>query len=97
MLGKEFNKGELVSDVATIGNAKSGKVLMINDVSREFFETPMQLNLCVVLSEEDMTAENKRQDMIGYLNQRLYGTRDSAANFQIETQKFIQGSGSKTG
>ena len=39
---------------------------MINDVSRAFFEAPMQAGrfLCVELPEEDMTPEDKRRDMV---------------------------------
>ena len=53
--------------------------------------------LCVELPEEDMTPEDKRRDMVGLLNQSLYGTRDAAANFQKEVIIFMMKSGLKAG
>ena len=60
---------------------------MINDVSRAFFVVPMQRHLCVELPEEDKTEEDRENDMVGYLQQSLYGTRDAAANFPIRSEK----------
>ena len=114
-VGKEFNNGEadglfagtpplealrlLLSQAATINGKEDYKTIMINDVSRAFFEAPMQAgrNLCIELPDEDMTEEDKKNDMIGYLNQSLYGTRDAAANFQSEVKKFMMASGFSVG
>ena len=35
-----------------------------------------------------MNNEDKTIDMVGYLDQSSYGTRDAAANFQKEVQKI---------
>ena len=72
---------------------------MINDVSRAFFEAPMQAgrNLCIELPDEDLSSEDKEDDMVGYLNQGLYGTRDAAANFQKEVTKFMTRNGFRAG
>ena len=92
----------LLSDVATNDHSKQiekrrRKLLMINDVSRAFFEAPMQRDLCIELPDEDLSEVDKRKDMVGYLNQSLYGTRDAAANFQKEVKKFMESIGFSTG
>jgi hypothetical protein len=68
------------------------KIVMINDVSRAFFEAPMQVgrHLCIELPEEDCTEEDKRRDMVGYLTKSLYGTRDAAYNFQKEVSTKLK-------
>ena len=79
--------GLLLSDAAT--TKKKGarsKVVMINDVSRVFFEAPMQRSMCAELPLEDLQEREKGMDLVGYLSQGLYGTRDAAANFQKEIQ-----------
>ena len=38
---------------------------------------------------EDMTQKDREDDMVGYLNQSLYGTRDAAAIYQKEVMKFM--------
>ena len=78
---------------------EASKTIMINDVSRAFFEAPMQegRNICIELPEEDLTEEDKRNDMVGYLNMSLYGTRDAAYNFQKEVRRFMLKCGFKPG
>ena len=56
-----------------MNNDKKENVIMLNDVSRAFFEAPMQRNLCIELPDEVMTAEDRRKDMVGLLKQSLYG------------------------
>ncbi len=55
---------------------------MINDASRAFFEAPMQegRHLCIELPDEDLSPADRKRDVVGHLQQRLYGTRDAAAN-----------------
>ena len=79
-----------MSDAATAGNARNSKVLMMNDVSRAFFEASMQRNLCIKLPEEDKSEKDRRRDMVGHLNPSLYSTPDAAATFLKECKKFIQ-------
>ena len=106
-VGKEFNNGDadglfagtpplealrlILSRTATGNQDMNYKTIMINDVSRAFFEAPMQKdrNLCIELPWEDMTEKDRENDMVGYLSQSLYGTRDAAANFQKEVMKFM--------
>ena len=67
-MGEEFNTGDadahlqaqlseasrlLLRDVTKADNSRSRNVLMINYVSRAFFETPMQRDLCIELPYED--------------------------------------------
>ena len=68
---------------------------MINDVARAFFEAPMQRHMCVELPEEDR--EEGEGDMVAYLQQSLYGTRDAAANFQLEVRKVMKSAGFEVG
>jgi len=114
-VGKEFNNGEvgglfagtpplealrlLLSRAASRGKKSGRKVVMLNDVSRAFFEAPMQAgrNLCIELPIEDMTEEDKRRDMVGHLVQSLNGTRVAAANFQKEVTKTMKKIGFKVG
>ena len=56
--------------------------MMINDVSRAFFEAAATRAIAVELPEEALTEEEKNQDLVGILLKSLYGTRDAAANFQ---------------
>ena len=77
-VGKEFNNGEmdglfagtpplgalrlLLSDAASMRKGGRGKVAMINDVSRAFFEAPMQpdRHLCIELPMEDLSEEQSK-------------------------------------
>ena len=73
------------------------RTVMINDVSRAFFEAPIGRNVCIELPEEDLEDGDVEQDMVGLLKQSLYGTRDAAANFQKEVRKFMKSIGFKDG
>jgi hypothetical protein len=113
LVAKEFNDGEaaglfaatpplealrlLLHDAATTGSGRERQVVMINDVSRAFFEAPMQRDMCIELPEEDLTEEDRLNDMVGYLNQSLYGTRDAASNFQKEVRKVMVDAGFTVG
>ena len=109
LVGKEFNNGEedglfaatpplealrlLVSDAATKG--RQGRVIMINDVSRAFFEAPMKRMVCVELPDE---AKNEGEgDVVGLLQMSLYGTRDAAVNFQEEVGRYRRQIGFRQG
>ena len=74
----------LVSESATIDDDNEEKVMMINDVSRAFFEDKATRNVCVELPMEDKTEEDCRMDLVGHLMMSLYGTRDAAMNWQEE-------------
>ena len=62
---------------------------MINDVSRAFFEAPMQRHICIELPEEELEEHERGKKLVGHLRQSLYGTRDAAANFQKEVKKVM--------
>ena len=85
----------LVSDAATKGPNGQRKVVMINDVARAFFEAPVNRKICVELPDE--CKEGMEGDMVGLLQRSLYGTRDAAANFQVEVRKFMQQLGFRVG
>ena len=84
----------LISDAATIREEEEEepRVIMLNDVARAFFEAPMTRMVCVELPEEAF-AEGDERDTVGLLQLSLYGTRDAAANFQMEVQKFLVSEG----
>ena len=113
LVGKEFNNGDaeglfagtpplealrmLISEAATVEPRGRKKCIMINDVSRAFFEAPMQRNLCIELPEEELCDHERGQDLVGHLHQSLYGTRDAAANFQKEVTKVMMTAGFQRG
>ena len=65
----------LVSQAATITDGGRGedKVLMVCDVARAFFEAKATRNMCVELPEEDLTEEEKGQDLVGLLKKNFMG------------------------
>ena len=65
------------------------KVLMINDISRAFFDAPVKRNICIELPDEELTEEDRARGVVGKLNLSLYGTRDASVNFQQEVRKFM--------
>ena len=79
----------LIHEAATVRTTEpmGSKVLMINDVSRAFFEAPATRNICVEIPAEDMTDADKRHDKVGRLRMSLYGTRDAAMNWQEEVAR----------
>ena len=85
----------LISDVATedMPGDKIEKVIMINDVSRAFFEAPMRRYLRAEIPEEAKSKEDKEDDNVALLQMSLYDTRDAAANFQAEVAKFMSSCG----
>ena len=88
----------LVSDAATVGeDGGEEKVIMINDISRAFFEAPMKRALRIELPEESKTEEDRKNDNVGLLVQSLYGTRDAANNFQDEVAKVMRAAGFSRG
>ena len=62
---------------------------MLNDIARAYFEAPIQRDVCFELPDEDLSEEDKKNDMVGKLNLSLYGTRDAVANFQTEVKGFM--------
>jgi hypothetical protein len=46
--------------------------------------------MCIELPAEEMTEVDIKNDMVGKLEQSLYGTRDAAINFQDEIAKFMK-------
>lgn len=87
----------LVSDAATRRSETQRRSMMINNVARAFFEAPVQRQICIELLEEDLEGGEGAQDLVGMLEMSLYGTRDAAANFQAEVQRFMKGLGFKVG
>ena len=113
LVAKEFNNGVeeglfagtppiealrlLVSAAATVEDDEENSVIMINDVSRAFFEASIQREVCIELPDEDVEDGDREQDMVGLLQQSLYGTRDAAANFQKEVRIFMKSVGFRPG
>ena len=54
-------------------------------------------DVCVELPEEDMSAEDRKRDMVGHLVMSLYGTRDAAMNWQEEVARAMKTWGFTTG
>ena len=71
----------LVHEAATIrqGEDMNSKVIMVNDVSRAFFEAPAVRQVCVELPAEAKDEKDKGRDVVGKLKLSLYGTRDAVA------------------
>ena len=80
----------LISDAATLRKKGEERVIMVNDVSRAFFEAPARRIICVELPEE---SRGDGEEEVGLLQMSLYGTRDAAANFQAEIKKMMEGAG----
>ena len=89
----------LIHEAATARSEEplGSKVLMINDVSRAFFEAPAKRNICVELPKEDLTDADIRHDKVGHLRMSLYGTRDASTNWQEEVAKEMRGWGFSRG
>ena len=82
----------LVHRAATVDHrgVGEGKVMMINDVARAFFEAKATRPICIELPEEARTEEDVQQDMVGLLKMSLYGTRDAALNWQEEVGREMK-------
>ena len=82
----------LLSVAATVepGGDAEECVVMINDVSRAFFEAAAPRPICVELPPE---AREEGRALVAYLRKSLYGTRDAAANFQQEVARCMRKSG----
>ena len=78
---------------APLSSGASGKVIMVNDVARAFFEAPVKRTVCVELPREALQGGGVDEDSVGLLQMSLYGTRDAAANFQAEVRKFMESCG----
>ena len=63
------------------------KIIMINGVSRAFFEAPAVRQVCVEIPEEDLTSAGRKADNVGHLKMSLYGTRDAAMNWQEDVAR----------
>ena len=75
----------LVSNAATMGHGK--RYIMINDVSRAFFNAKVTREVYVQLPPEDILPGEK--DMVGRLNLCLYGTRDAAMQWQERVAEHL--------
>ena len=88
LVGKEFNtelmNGLFAGTPPLEGLQMGSKVLMINVVSRAFFEAPARRNICIEITKEDITDADTRHDKVAHLSMSLYGTRDAAMNWQEE-------------
>ena len=60
-------------------------VIMVNDVSRAFFEAPARRVICIELPAE----AGGDGSTVGLVQKSLYGTRDAATNFQAEVAKVM--------
>mgnify|MGYP003324710779 CR=1 FL=1 len=89
----------LIHEAATVRSDEpmGSKVLMINDVSRAFFEAPAKRNICVELPREDLTDSDLRHDKVGHLRMSLYGTRDAASNWTQAYTNVLTGMGFTNG
>ena len=88
----------MVSEAATVRKgAGESKVMLIADVSRAFFEAKARRKVCVELVDEDRTAQDKEEDMVGLLELSMYGTRDAAINWQEEVARVMIGWGFRRG
>ena len=87
----------LVHEAATVEGEEEEqeKVVMVNDVSRAFFEAKAIRKLCVELPSE--CPESWGGCNVGLLKQSLYGTRDAAMNWQEEVAKEMKGWGFERG
>ena len=85
----------LIHEAATVRVSEpvGSKVLMINYVSRAFFEAPATRNICVEIPKEDLTDADRRHDKVGRLRMSLYGTRDAAMNWQDEVAREMLNAG----
>ena len=79
----------LIHEAATVrvSEPMGSKVLMINNVSRAFFEAPATRNICVEIPIEYLTEADRRHDEVGRLRMSLYGTRDAAMNWHEEVAR----------
>ena len=59
----------IVHEAATLRNGENmkSKIIMVNEVSRAFFEAPAVRNVCVEIPDEDLTAADRRADKVGTL------------------------------
>ena len=112
-MGKEFNTGALdglfagtppleamralVSEAATYTAEDETKIIMINDVSRAFFEAKATRDICVELPSEAVSEREKKLDLVGHLKMSLYGTRDAAMNWQEEIARQMHSWGFSRG
>ena len=82
----------LVSEAATVreGEEPGSKVVMVNDVAREFFEAPAVRQLCIELPKGDCTEGDRQHDRVRHLQMSLYGTGDAAMNWQEEVAKEMK-------
>ena len=81
----------LIHKAATVSKGKKDKSIMVNDVSRAFFEAEANRLVCCELPLG--YPGNEQQDKVGILQKSLYGTRDAAHNWVEEVAKFMKGLG----
>ena len=82
----------IVREATTIrqGEDMESKVIMVNGVSRAFFEAPAVPQVFVELPWEDISNADKVADNVGHLQMSLYGTRDAAMNWQEEVAREMR-------
>ena len=78
----------LIHRAATVRNGKRDRCIMINDVSRAFFEAEASRLVCCELPEG--YPGNEDNSKVGILLKSLYGTRDAAHNWVEEVAKFMR-------
>ena len=83
----------LMSKAATIG--QGDQAVMLNDVSRAFFNAKVTREVYIQLPAEDVGPGEK--DLVGRLNLCLYGTRDAAMNWQECVADHLTSIGFKRG
>ena len=106
-VGREFNNSKmeglfaatppleglryLIHRAATTGKGTRGKCIMLNDISRAFFEATASRLVCCELPPG--YPGNETGDKVGVLVKSLYGTRDAAYNWVEEVARFMKGLG----
>jgi hypothetical protein len=86
----------LAHEAATIEeDGSDDKVMMINDVSRAFFEAKATRRVCVEIPEESPDFDGGYS--VAVLEMSLYGTRDAAMNWQEEVAREMRRWGFRRG
>ena len=85
----------LLHRASTVEDGRLNKTMMLNDVSRAFFEAAARRLVCCELPKD--FPGNEQGDLVGLLLKSLYGTRDAAHNWVEEVAKFLVGIGFERG
>ena len=70
---------------------------MVNDVKRAYFYAEATSPIYVEIPDEDMSEQDRGQDLVGRLNLSMYGTREAAKAWQSKVATHLQAIGFKKG